>query len=522
MNRRENLLATSVTAISNGLDYQAYLFWLEASRLFIKSSNYQDVGYELDAPKSLDDVAVFHANKKRDSRGDLYDTDYYQVKYHMDQRDQVTAAALVDPNFIGAKSESFLQKLKRARDFALSKGQSPRFHLVSPWAIDKNDPLASLVSNGEGEIIISKLQEGKTDRSEMGQIRKLWREHLGLKTDEELYEVIHPVRIQNAQNMGHLKRELTLTLQLAGLLPLDDAKRTDPYPHLIRKLRAEGKSVFNLKLMQEICTSETLLLPVADSTTELPRRIGIRSFYRFAENMETETDRMISLLHYFDRRQIKDPSYWTSHVKPEIKELINSELEKTPKALELHLDTHMTCAALAGYFLDPKSGVETSLVQKTMSAKHIWHNSSKPEDQDKPKVRVTEEVSMDSSVGDQAFAISITQMTFAEVVGYVKTHVPSVSRIQRLEMENGAGNSRIESGGHATLISEQIRNVIKERRATMPQNATIHLFISAPNGVVFFLSRLLRPLGRIQLYEYSFDGSLPTIYVPSVTLTPEL
>ena len=39
---------------------------------------------------------------------------------------------------------------------------------------------------GHSSLRLQVLSEGKTDNSEMGRVRKCWREHLGLGSDEEL------------------------------------------------------------------------------------------------------------------------------------------------------------------------------------------------------------------------------------------------------------------------------------------------------------------------------------------------
>lgn len=514
-------MGSSVSAIAYGLDYQAYLFWLEAARLLIHSNRYHSVGFELDAPKSLDDVAIFHQQAKLDCRGDEYDTEYLQVKYHTDQRSAITAESLIDPAFIGATSESFLQKVVRARTHALSANQKPKFFLVSPWNIDTGNALGNIVSGNEGEIHLHKLFDNTTDRSGMGKVRKLWRDHLKLKTDDDLIEILKPIRIrQNGHNLYQVKRSLSDVLGVAGLCDLDDSRRTDPYPQLVRKLRAEGKSIFDRRFVHDVCTRENLIRVIPSGETATARRIGIRSFYRFAEDMESETERMISLLHYFNGRPIKDPALWMSKIVPEIKALMESELSQLPKALEFHLDTHVSCAFVAGYLLDPKAGVDVTISQKTMAARQIWRFDSSGQSA-KSRIRITEDIKLDRSNADVAIAISITQMTFADVVSYVKSYVPTVERVCRFEIDGDAGNSRVECGSHATALAEQIRNLLKEIRADMKPEARLHIFIAAPNALVFFLARLLRPLGRIQLYEHSFDGSLPKVYAPSLELNTD-
>jgi hypothetical protein len=51
-------------------------------------------------------------------------------------------------------------------------------------------------------------------------------------------------------------------------------------------------------------------------------QVGIRSFLRWAEHLEDETHAMLSLLQYFEGREIKSRELWQSQVFPEIENFI--------------------------------------------------------------------------------------------------------------------------------------------------------------------------------------------------------
>jgi hypothetical protein len=52
------------------------------------------------------------------------------------------------------------------------------------WRIDRNDPLRKLVNERSHTLRVDMLFGSATDRSAMGQVRKAWREHLGLDDAE--------------------------------------------------------------------------------------------------------------------------------------------------------------------------------------------------------------------------------------------------------------------------------------------------------------------------------------------------
>lgn len=497
------------------------MFWTEAARLLLPQNTYESVGFEVNNMKSFDDVVVFHRENKIDCRGETYNAEYYQVKFHVDYKNSITGDSLMDPAFIGATTESFLQKVKNAHEYAKSINKSARFILVSPWSVESTDILGTLVRANEGELLIDKLSEGG-DRSETGKLRNKWIKHLSLNSYDELKEIIKVIRIQHgALNFNRLKRALSDTLMLAGLTPIDEIKRVDPYPQLIRKLHAEGKSQFNGSELRQICENEKLIQKQMSPNPDI-RKLGIKSFYRFAEDMKSETDNMLSLLHHFDGRPIKSQELWNTKIIPEIKNFITSELSSSKKAYEFHLDTHMTCAICAGYFIDSKLGADITVLQKTMNSRDVWHNTSLPETTHLSQMELQPEVNIKPDQKDQALAVSITQMTFDDVVSYIKQNIPTVGVVKQLCIKGNAGNTRVSDGAHATALVEQIRNQIKTMRANSDADTKIHLFISAPNAIAFFLGRLLRPLGNIQLYEHNFDGTLATTYVPSINLNNNL
>lgn len=497
------------------------MFWTEAARLLLPQNNYESVGFEVNNMKSFDDVVVFHREDKIDCRGDIYNAEYYQVKYHVDYKNSITGDSLMDPAFIGATTESFLQKVKNALEYANSINKKARFILVSPWNIESTDVLGSLVRANEGELLLDKLSEGG-DRSVTGILRNKWIKHLNLNNYDELNEIIKVIRIHHGSlNFNRLKRALSDSLMLAGLTPIDEEKRVDPYPQLIRKLHAEGKSHFNCSELRQICENEKLIQKPVITNPDV-RKLGIRSFYRFAEDMKSETDNMLSLLQYFDGRPIKSPDLWHAQIIPQVKQFITTEMGTSKKTYEFHLDTHMTCAICAGYFIDPKLGADVSVLQKTMASRDSWRNTSSPDASHQSQMELQTEVNVKSDQKELALAVSITQMTFDDVVNYIKQNVPTVGIVKQLSVKGNAGNTRVCDGAHATALTEQIRNEIKILRANSDADSKIHLFISAPNAIAFFLGRLLRPLGNIQLYEHNFDGTLTTTYVPSINLNNNL
>ena len=70
-------------------------------------------------------------------------------------------------------------------------------------------------------------------------------------------------------------------------------------------------------------------------------------------------------------------------------------------------------------------------------------------------------------------------------------------------------------------LAHQLALLIRERTRE-EQEGTLHLFISAPNAVLFFLGQLARGFGKVQLYEHTYPSDKVGDYRPSLLLSPSL
>jgi hypothetical protein len=501
-----------------GEDYQARFFWLQACRLFEPHSRVSRVGYELEDVKAFDDVATFYSTPIPDERGGLVQADYYQVKFHVDHSGAFTWQAMMDPRFIGASSVSLLQRLRLAQRKFAPNGKGCRFHIVAPWPVHPDDEMASLVSNQGGEIRLHVLFDGTSERSSMGKARTAWRQHLGLTEDTELFSVLYPLRIQpSAYNLESLRDRLNDKLRLAGLRPIDAQSQACLYDDLIRKVRATGQKEFTRNQIREICEREGLWCgnPVL---SEEAVQVGVRSFMRWAEYMEDETDYMLCLVRYFDNRMIQNPPLWKERIFPELTGFL-SDTMRQPCQYHLHLDAHASIAFAAGYCLDSKSGVDVVPVQRTSSGKIPWRPTRAEQGGDLSSWSCTD-VERASDGNDVALAISVTHDILSDVQLYVNRELPTVRRIVSLTVCPRPCSTAVQDGTHALLLAQDIATIVK-KRSVRERIGTLHIFAAAPNAMAFFLGQLAHGFGPCVLYEYDFESNAPGAYRPSLTFPPQ-
>jgi hypothetical protein len=509
-------MAQAIIARTQGDEYQARWFWMNVCRMFDDRSKVIRVTYEQENVKSFDDLGVFYKEGMQDEDGNPLTADYTQVKFHVTAAGAITWQGMTDPAFINASSISLLQRLKNAQQRYTTQGLGSRFYLYTPWSVHPDDLLASIWSQSDGRILWSKLAEGGP-RSKMGKVRSAWQEHLGITTDEELQIILRPLRIHNGPGLHALGETLNLRLQVAGLLSVEEGCLIHPYDELTRKLLASGRTSFTKAGIEQICKQEKLWR--GHSVIENGAyRMGIRSFLRWAEHLEDETDEMLCLLSSFNGRRPLSPDLWSITIFPQVEHFL-SKMQRGQQFYHLHLHAHSSVAFAAGYCLDSKAGINVVPVQSTFSGPSIWRPANNPGIEIYPTWRFTQEC-LSGTGKEVALVIGVTHPIIQDVVTYLAQALPQIGRVISCVVSSGIGSSTILDGTHAKLLAQQLSLSLKELRTYEERQAILHLFTAAPNGFLFFLGQHARSFGRCVFYEYSFDGSLQSAYEPSLLFPP--
>ncbi len=506
-------MAKAIIARQAGDEYQDDWFWLQAIRVLWSGSPVIRVGYEIERASGFDDVAVFYGSPVYDEFGDKVIADYYQVKFHVDYSGALTVHALTDQSFIGSSRTSLLQRVQRAQAALAPQGTGIRLFFVTPWGIHPDDPLAELVSTQNGEIRLERLFKGGP-RSAMGTVRKLWASHLGLESEDALEQVLRPVRIYHSRpTQAALREQLNQALVSVGLAPAGDSLAGNPYHGVIRRLHREGKTELSRAELADACKISGLF--ASNIGTSGAIRLGIRSFLRWAEHLEDETDYLLDLMPFFDNRAIRNQSLWEEQVLPNVAKFLEKHVR--PGAdYRLYMDTHSCIAFLVGYILDTKCGAHLVPMQRTISGRVPWDSESNlPNERNEGWEFNNVVVSEGNEV---ALAVSVTHDTARDVELFANANLLRVGRIVYARIAGGPRSSAIRDGGHALALAQQLISGVKQECAIPSGDAPLHLFFAAPNGFVFFVGRHSRVLGNCILYEYDFESNRQGGYRPSLHL----
>jgi len=498
-----------VGARTEGDVYQGLFFWREAASLLIPESLVIRVDLEHDEAAGVDDVAVFYDGHGINAGGWQCMADYYQLKYHVDRRMSYSSDAMINPAFINAKS-SLLQRFYQAYKNLSALTESFRLHLVSNWRWKDDDVLARMLREFDGALPQSFFSKGP--KSKLGEVREQWREHLGVEADD-FAAFAKTLRFQlDLFGRQYFKEWVNDRLARVGLRipPADHA--ACPYESLVQKFLMDGPNSFDRETFNKVCYREGLIGREIDKTkNDQDPTIGIRSFIRFAENMEDEVDSFTCISDLFEGRHPIDDKSWRAAASKIISFLSDSILKKALRSEDhkLLLECHGSLAFLAGYEMSRNSGSCVYPVQKP--GMELW----KPDRQilfEGPSIRITEKRYDDD--GGVAISLSLTHDIIIDVENYFLDADTRLGKLVNIEPISGSGGSSIKNAEQAIYIANDVVKLFRDSRSKASD--VLHIFSSAPNAFMFFLGQYRQALGRLQLYEYDFGFERHGSYSPSI------
>ena len=256
-----------VGARMEGDVYQGLFFWLKAAELLRPASMVERVVLEHDEARGVDDVAVFYREPGVNEGRCMVRADYFQVKYHVNNRDTYSSDALIDPTFIKAKS-SLLQHFHSAYAKLATKNHHFRLYLVSNWRWKDDDKLAKLIREDTGELPASFFDAGP--RSDLGTIRETWRRHLRL--DEDTFMAFAKTLRFKLNHFGRqdFKQLVNTTLESVGLKVQSADQASCPYESLTQQFLMNKCNSFDEASFRKLCEGEGLLTRSSSGGPQLP------------------------------------------------------------------------------------------------------------------------------------------------------------------------------------------------------------------------------------------------------------
>lgn len=497
----------TVAARVSGDIYQWMYFWYKVAPLLEERSNVEKVCFEYDEAGVVDDVVVFYGGPGKHDNGSLIKAEYAQIKYHVDNRDTYSSKALIDPKFLSKKStESLLKRFLNAYEDLKSKEHTPfTLNLVSNWQWEQTDILAPLIRN---TTLLPDAFISGTVTGALKKLRQEWQTHLGIKEEQKFINFLKCLRFEvNFLANLRFKELVHKTLQTVGLRVPNAEQQNDIYAGLTQQLLINKNCEFDANNFRQLCTIEKLFAPIQEAKIPI---LAVRSFYRAAESIELEADRFICVDSQFHGRHLKESSNWTG-VAGQVKDYFAQPQIRHALRQQEHgllLECHGSLALLTGYELSFNSGCTVYPIQKPQNV--LWKPANKSPESN---LWVKHEINASSNNEECAVVLSVTHDIAGDVVNYLGLEKLS---IVNLIPTSGFGHGAVSDGTHAYKMAEELSRILKSLR---PGPTTkIHLFVSAPNSLLFFLGQFREALGPLALYEFDFSNEKSSSYEPSFEL----
>ena len=504
-------MANSVVPRWHGDNYQARIFWENALNLLDDASCVVEVTFEADGPKAFDDVVVRYDPPVARSGPERVAAEYHQVKWHVAYDGRFGFEDFVDPAFIGAKTVSLLERLRDAKRTAPA---GSRFAFVTTYRVKDGDQLAELISGHDKSLLLERLFDGTTDQSRMGQVRRLWRNHLQLADDESLRGILAGLRIlEGHRSLDELRSNINLRARVVGMLAHSDANSDFRYDELARQLKVRGLNGLTRAALEQLCRDEGLFAERQDPDPSV-LNVAVRSFLGPASDIVgAAQDNTLLLVDHFRQRYLRDDLDWQTHIRPSVERFLRDKVRASCGRLRIVLDAHASIAFLAGATLDLKSGVFVELVQKGRVGARTWRA-----DDASSGARLDVAVhDLNEGQRDIAVAIGISQSTEAHTRSFVASKLPNVGKLVSVALPSGPGQQNVTGGGHAASLAEQIANVVRGLKTTDP-DAVVHIFAACPNSVLFYLGQQHQGIAPCVVYEFDFDRRGSKTYQPSFVI----
>lgn len=496
-------MANAVSAGWHGHDYQARFFWIHASALRDpEQSHVIEVSYEADGPKAFDDVVIRYDPPRASSGPTRISVDYHQVKFHVTSGGRFGYADLIDPSFIGAESVSLLERLKQAKEKA---PENSAFHLVTIDSVRDGDPLSEIISAVDYSLRLDKLWVGKTDNSKMGKVRKLWRTHLKLSSDDELKTILEGLHIATAQrSLDQLRQEVNLRFTVVGLISCHNSSEFR-FDAAARSLKSKGLYQFTREQFDTLCNEEGW---IRTNPPEDFLNVALRSFTDGpTDRIDAHPENSLSLLQHFNGRYLKPGEDWTLAVQPVVESFL-AGVKQSERRIRLFMDVHTSIAFLAGRCLGLKSGLTVELVQKGRTGTTVWRA-----DDGKDDVSANVTIEQVHTGPDIALVLSFSRNAMDDVREYVAAKQPSIGRILHITPPEGTGQNSVAGGAHAARLADDIASAVAKSR--IPFGARVHVFSAAPNALNFFLGQHAESMGECVFYEFDFNRRVDGSYLPT-------
>ena len=197
----------------------------------------------------------------------------------------------------------------------------------------------------------------------------------------------------------------------------------------------------------------------------------------------------------FDNMRLKPGYSWADTILPKVQEF-SSKVFLPEGRYQIQLDTGYTIAFLLGAMIPECYPMEITINQTINGKTYKWECATPPAKSEDISV-ICEDI--DPISNDIVLVLSLTHMIQDCVKAYLKEVKIEPKHILCCTISEQYGSQTVEDCAHALAIKDKICSEVEKRVDT---KSTLHIFVSGPKAIMFFLGRASRYFGQVQIYEY--------------------
>lgn len=505
-------MAQAIVARENGDDYQRLVLWSYINELLSKNSDIEVILHEFDEVKGFDDIIIKYKKPIIVCGERMIEKEYIQVKFHQHQSDFLTIENLIQPRFINSKKDSFLGNLSKAYKLLGDDYRTCLFTLYTPFDIDQKDTLYKIVDN-RNRMITEKMFFDGTIKTKRAKDKNRILKHLNI-ADEDLKIILSRVKFYKGLSFPELINQLNIQLNTNGLVQISNNTVCNSYINLAKKWLCANKLELSREFVISECKSENLIYQIEK---EVDQNIYVRTFENYVNSNEKNTN-LLDLTGMFNLGKYLKKEYKWEHIYKITKEFFKEDTNL--KGINgINLECSLTMAFLVGRVLNPKSGISSYPVQKTLNGVVSWDCIDEGKYDLLEDFCIVNENTVDENGLDSILIISMTNDIESDVMEYIKYEQFNVRNIYHIKSKN-IGKNSIKNGAQCFNIAESIAKLLGERTRREKMSMT-HLFVSAPVALMFLIGKLSLNMGKISFYEHDMTFREKDIYMKSAVFPIE-
>jgi hypothetical protein len=476
-----------------GDDYQHLYSWYEMLQLLREDSPYEYAYIEHPKAGAADDLTLHPKTNVG------VPASFYQVKWHVDYREQYTFEKLIE--IATDSSRSLLHKLYDSWKDLRGDGEIEVW-LVSNWSPAPHPNLGAYLSGRTPQLSDDFYSQKK--RSRVAQWREAWAASLQI-SHNEVIDFCRALRFRlGYMSVDRLTEQVDDRMARYGLRHGANARAV-----VLDELRTriqqggEAKRITRSDLISIIARRELRAdLPDAPAV-----RLWIHGWAEQGFDVEPTVELDWTCFYDRDERRVPTAQEWREDLLPQLN-AARKEFAAAPngKYIDFRGKLSLTACLAVGAMFPHVGGFSFRAEQPTGGELFLWSSVAAPSD---ARFHIVEQEGQNGE--DLAVGLSVSGTGLSDLRRFLGG--VGISNYVYAEPVGGAGHHAVRDASDAVALANSAKELIQSARAHY-EAKRIHLFLYCPATFALFLGQVLNALGIVVTYERTVDGG----YQESVTL----